>query len=378
MIPLAVPDLAGREDEYLAECVATTFVSSVGAFVDRFEKLVAEATGCKTAVATASGTSALHLMLISVGVQPNDLVILPTYTFVASANSIRHAGADPVLLDVSRESWTLDPKELERFLVTRCESVDGMLVHVESGRRVGAVMPVYTLGHPAKMDEINELARAFGVPVVADAAAAIGATYENREIGELSESLALSFDGNKTITCGGGGAVATNDQDVADRVRHLSTTARSGPGYLHTEVGYNYRMTNLQAAIGCAQMERWPALVSAKRSIASHYSQAFEGIVPTFPHAPWAKSADWLSGVLLPTRESTVSLREQLRESGIDAREFWMPMHLQPPFRAAIAEPCPVAEDMWDRVIPLPCSAGLDANDRQYVVSTVERLLASD
>jgi hypothetical protein len=257
MIPLAVPNLAGNEARYLQDCVATNFVSSVGPFVRRFEEMVAAATGAADAVAVSSGTVGLHLALVTAGVGRDDLVILPALTFIASANAIAHCGATPWLLDVSAESWTLDPAALDRTLAAETERRGGRLLHRASGRRVAAVMPVHTLGHPADMDAIAAIAAHHRLAVIADGAAALGATYKGRRPAELGAALTvLSFNGNKTVTAGGGGAVIGTDAGLLGIARHLSTTARVGEAYEHDRVGYNYRMTSLQAAVGCAQMEQ--------------------------------------------------------------------------------------------------------------------------
>lgn len=377
MIPLAVPDLTGRESEYLAECIETTFVSSVGPFVERLETMVAAAAGSRFAVATASGTSALHMSLLAVGVGRNDLVIMPSYTFVASANAVRHAGADPWLLDVSPESWTLDPAGLAHALRGDCTVSDHTVIHRGTGRRVSAVMPVYTAGHPADMDALNEVAASYGLPVVSDAAAAIGATYRGRALGPLARVSAFSFNGNKTITSGGGGAVVTDDEAVATRIRHVSTTARRGPGYVHDEVGYNYRMTNLQAAVGVAQLERMDSLVAAKRRIAETYAEAFSTLVEAFPHAAWAQSSDWMSGIVLPADASknVDEVVAELQSEGVDGRGFWVPMHHQPPYANCLRSDLTVTDSFAGRVLTLPCSSALASHEQDRVIDAVTRAM---
>lgn len=380
MIPLCVPSLDGNEARYLQECIASTFVSTVGPFVTRFEEMVAAAAGTTGAVATSAGTTGLHAALLAVGVAPGDLVVLPTFTFIASANAIAHCHATPWLMDVAADSWTLDPALLARCLDSETERrADGALVHRASGRRVAAVMPVHTLGLPSDMDPIVETARRFGLPVVADSAAALGATYKGRPTGALGATLTVySFNGNKTVTAGGGGGVAGDDPDLLRLVRHLTTTARVGADYDHDRVGYNYRMTNLQAAVGCAQMERLDALVAAKRAIAAAYARALDGLpgVTAFPSPDWAEGACWFSGVVVdPPAPSVADLRAALRAAGIEARSFWKPVHLQAPFADAPATPMPVAEAVWPRVLTLPCSAHLDADDQHRVIDAVRQAL---
>jgi perosamine synthetase len=379
MIPLAAPNLAGREAEYLQQCIETTFVSTVGPFVSRFEGMVADAAGCSHSIATSAGTTGLHAALVSVGVGPGDLVLLPSLTFIGSANAIAHCGAQPWLLDVTQSSWTLDPELVARVLVEntyRCD--DGAVIHSASGRRVAAVLPVHTLGLPADMDPIVATARAHGLPVVVDSAAGLGATYRARPVGQLGADLTVfSFNGNKTVTAGGGGAVAGNDADLCARVRHLTTTARVGSDYDHDQVGFNYRMTNLQAAVGCAQMENLQRFVARKRAIRDHYQAAFADLasISAFPTPDWADGACWFSGFVMAEGDPA-ELRRRLRAEGIDARSFWKPMHLQAPYRDAPRTSLTVAEGLWARVVTLPCSTGITEAELGQVVTAVRALLS--
>lgn len=377
MIPLCIPNLAGNEARYLQECVDTNFVSSVGPFVERFESMVAEATGAARAVATASGTAGIHAALLAAGVGRDDLVVLPSLTFIASANAIAHCGAEPWLMDVDEASWTLDPRTLSEALEHDTERSAEGLRHRPTGRRVAALMPVHTLGLPADMDPLVALAAEHDLPVVSDAAAAIGALYRGRPVGKLGDRLAaLSFNGNKTVTAGGGGAVITNDEESAALVRHLTTTARVGADYDHDRVGFNYRMTNLQAAVGCAQLERLDELVAAKRRIAARYDAAFADVagLSPFPAPEWAESACWFSGALLAERRAS-ELVPLLRDAGIDARPFWKPMHLQAPFADCPREPTPVSDRIWPSVLTLPCSTGLTEADQEQVIGAVRNAL---
>ena len=376
MIPLAVPHLAGNEARYLQECVDTNFVSSVGPFVDRFETLVAERAGAAHAVATNSGTAGLHAALLAAGVSRDELVVVPAFTFIATANAVSHCGAVPWLLDVTPTDWTLDPEQLARAFERETRRDGGSLVHAASGRRVAAVLPVHALGAPADMDPIVALARAQRVPVVADAAAALGSLYRGEPPGALGADLSVfSFNGNKTVTAGGGGAVVGADAALCDRVRHLTTTGRRGDDYTHDVVAFNSRMTNLQAAVGCAQLEQLDVLVAAKRRIAGRYDEALADApgVSLFPRASWAQSACWMSGVRVG---GVPELVERLAERGIGARTFWKPIHLQPPYREAPREPLPVSEAIWAEILALPCSAGLTPEDQETVIEALRGCLA--
>jgi len=372
-IPLAEPDLSGNEARYLQECIETTFVSSVGPFVDRFEDMVATATDAQSAVAVSSGTTGLHAALTAVGVGHGDLVILPAYTFIASTNAVSHCGAAPWLFDIDRTSWTLDPDQLRTTLEVETERRNDHLVHRDSGRRVAAIMPVYTFGLPADMDAIYDTAAIFGLPVVADAAAAIGATYKGRGVGDLGATLSVfSFNGNKTVTAGGGGVIS-GDKSLIKTVRHITTTAKTGPGYSHDQIGFNYRMTNLQAAVGCAQMERLDQLVGTKRRIHQKYDTELSGLsaLKSFPAPSWAESACWISGIATPSDRDADEIRAALINVGFSAQPFWKPMHLQVPYADALTASLSVTEDLWNQIVPLPNSANLSANDQDLIISTL-------
>ena len=377
-IPLAEPDLSGNEARYLQECIDTTFVSSVGPFVDRFEDMVATATGAHSAVAVSSGTTGLHAALTAVGVGRDDLVILPAYTFIASTNAVSHCGAVPWLFDIEPTSWTLDPEQLRTALETKTERKNGHLVHRDSGRRIAAIMPVYAFGLPADMDAICETAAAFELPVVADAAAAIGSTYQGRGVGDLGATLSVfSFNGNKTVTAGGGGIISGADA-LIKTVRHITTTAKTGPGYSHDQIGFNYRMTNLQAAVGCAQMERLEQLVGAKRKIHNTYDAELGGIsgLAPFPAPSWAGSACWISGIVAPSDRAADEIRAALNTVGFSAQPFWKPMHLQVPYADALTASLSVTEGLWYRIVPLPNSANLSAADQDLIISTLRQTAA--
>ncbi len=380
MISLAIPNLHGNEAKYLQECIETTFVSSVGAFVNRFEEMVARAAGCAHGVATSSGTTALHLGLIGLGVKHGDLVVLPSFTFIASANAIAHCGAIPWLFDVSPESWTLDPQLLARELEAQTRVEDGKLIHVATGRRVAAMMPVHTLGVVADMDAIRAIARAFDLPVLADGACAIGARYKDKAIGELADLTVFSFNGNKTVTAGAGGMLVGGDPELLKMLKHVSSTARAGADYHHDAVGYNYRMTNLQGAVGCAQMERLEEFVAAKRRIDRRYREGLADVkgLGFFPAPVWSESSCWFSGVTLedPKLPTVAELVGRLRARGVEARPFWKPIHLQPIYTYAPTTTQRVSDAVWSKVLTLPCSTQLTIEDQDAVIMTVRESLA--
>lgn len=377
MIPLAVPNLTGNEKKYLDNCIDTTFVSSVGEYVTRMEDMCKVACGTVYAVATSSGTTALHAILMSVGVDRGDLVILPTFTFIASANAIAHCGAKPWLFDIN-EDWVLDAQAVEAAIQTKCSvTPEGKVIHIATGRRVAAIMPVYTLGNIPDMNRLRGIADQYRLPLIADAACAVGATYKGRSLGTLANASALSFNGNKTITCGGGGMVVGSDENLMKHVRHITTTARIGTEYEFDMVGYNYRMTNVQAAIGCAQMERLDTFIERKREVYRFYHQNLGGIenISLFPVTEGGTC--WYSGIVLEHGglDKVRRICAALKEQNIESRTFWKPVHLQKPYRDAPCQDVTYAESIWDRIVTLPCSTGITDDELRTVVGCVKDVL---
>lgn len=379
MINLAIPNLDGNERKYLNECIDTTFVSSVGQFVTRLEKDVAEAVNAKYSVATSAGTTGLHIALLGSGVKRDELVIIPSFTFIATANAVAHCGAQPWLMDVDEKTWTLDPEILKYELDKNTDIIDGKVIHKVTGKRVAAIMPVYTLGTPADMDKINEIAKKYNLPVIADAAAAIGAKYKGKNVGELADLTVFSFNGNKTITCGGGGMVVGNNKEVLDKIRHMSTTARVGIEYEHDMVGYNYRMTNLQAAVGCAQMERLEEFIQKKRYVRNFYNNAFKDIkgISFFPDPDYAESACWFSGIVINNADISVirDMCVKLKENDIESRTFWKPVHMQKPYFNCPKSSMDVCEKLYEKVLTLPNSTGISENELSKVADVTAKIL---
>lgn len=380
MIPLAVPNLSGNEREYLNRCINTTFVSSVGEYVNELEINVAKVTGASMATATSSGTTALHIALISVGVKRDELVIMPTFTFIATANAVAHCGAMPWLFDIEPVTWTLNAKQVRCALEEETVLQEGRVIHKKTGKRVAAIVPVYTLGAVADMDSFKTISREYGLPIVADAAAALGAEYKNKSLAELADITAFSFNGNKTITAGGGGMVIGNDDTMIRYAKHISTTARISPEYDHDEVGYNYRMTNIQAAVGCAQLEQLEKFVERKRQIRQYYDDAFRNTkgIDTFSESPWGRSACWFSGIVLRDKElpTVQDMCKLLRQDDIEARSFWKPVHLQRPYADAVkTENFDIADSTWNRILTLPCSTGISDEELEQVAIAVRKVL---
>ncbi len=376
-IPLAVPSFMGNEWRYVKECLDTGWVSSVGPFVDRFEREIAAYLGASHAVATSSGTAALHIALLIAGVRPDDEVLVPALTFIAPANAVRYVGAWPVVLDVDPDHWQLDPRRVEAFLRHECDVRDGLVRNRRTGRQVTALLPVHVLGHPCDMDPLIALADEFGLRVIEDATESLGAKYRGRPTGLLGDVAGLSFNGNKLITAGGGGMIVTNDAAWAARAKYLTTQAKDDPvEYVHREIGYNYRLTNVLAAIGCAQLERVADYVAAKRRIASIYIDSLGGVpgLKCMKEAPWAESACWLFTVLVNEDDFGMSSRRlmvALDEAGIQARPLWQPLHRSPVHAGAPGGECPIAERVHAQALSLPSSVTLSEQDQRRVIEVI-------
>jgi perosamine synthetase len=379
VIPLCVPQIQGKEWDYIKECLDTNWVSSVGPFVDRFERMLADYVGTKHAVAVVNGTSALHIALMVAGVEADDEVLVSTLTFIAPANAIRYAGAWPVLIDAEREHWQMDGARVADFLDNECDWRDGRLVNKTTGRRVKAVLPVHILGHPVDMDAILEAARKYELPVIEDATESLGATYKGRKTGALGDIACFSFNGNKIITTGGGGMIVTDNAEWARRAKYLTTQAKDDPlEYIHNEIGYNYRLTNIQAALGCAQMEQLDEFIRAKRRIAARYDEAFADVAGIKPMraASWAESIVWMTTVLVDEAvygEDSRALMRRLIAGGIQARPLWQPLHRSPSQHGAQSVGGCVADEINARGLSLPSSVGLSEAEQEAVINAVRK-----
>ncbi|MBI2526471.1 MAG: LegC family aminotransferase [Candidatus Rokubacteria bacterium] len=380
-IPNAVPRLAGNEWRYLKECLDTNWVSSAGPFIERFEREVARYVGAPHAVATVNGTAALHVALRVAGVEPGDEVLVPSLTFIATANAVAYCGAHPVFLDSEEASWGVDPQKVADFLARECLTRAGRTVNRATGRVVRALLPVHLYGHPCDLDPLLEVAGRYPLAIVEDAAEALGARYRGRRVGGDGRLACLSFNGNKIITTGGGGMVLTGDAALAGRLRTLTTQARTDPiEYIHEELGFNYRLTNIQAALGVAQLEQLDGFIESKRATAAFYREALGAIdgVRPFVEAPWARSSYWMAAALLPQRRcpDVRALLRELSAAGIGARPLWRPLHLQPLFAGAQAYRVDVATRLYDRGLSLPCSVGITPEERVTVVEALRSRLS--
>lgn len=361
-IPVAEPLLNGKELEYVADCIRSGWVSSLGKYIKEFEELFAAFCGTRYAVAVSNGTTALHLALVALGIGPGDEVLVPSLTFIATANAVRYTGATPVFCDSESLTWNIDPADIGHRITSHTK----------------AIIPVHLYGHPADMQPILDLAREFELIVIEDAAEAHGAFYQGQRVGSLGLVNAFSFYGNKIITSGEGGMLTTNDAALDGRLRFLRDHAMSSEKrYWHPEVGYNYRMTNLQAALGVAQMERIEEFIAKKRWIASMYNQCLAEIpyLALPPEAAWAKSVYWMYSILVKELSpvSRDDIRAFLLSQAIDSRPFFYPIHTMPPYYQA--ESLPVSEQLSRQGINLPSAVTLTEEKLDRVVQALRHWL---
>jgi perosamine synthetase len=364
-VPLHEPHLDGNESRYLSDCVASTYVSSVGAYVDRFEADLAELTGAKHAVATVNGTSALHTALLLAGVQPGDEVLVPALSFIATANAVRYCGATPHFLDSQESTLGLDPVAMGSWLSEISTMGTGECVNRVTGKRIAAVVPMHAFGHPCDVVGVMEVATEYRLSVVEDAAESLGSLMNGQYTGTFGLLGTLSFNGNKIVTTGGGGAILTNDAHLAQRAKHLTTTAKVPHRweYTHDEVGYNYRMPNINAALGCAQLEQIDSFIASKRRLYESYFKALGQVdgVTLFQEPPSTRSNYWLQTLILDTDQvdQRDEVLEALNDNGLMARPAWTLLSSLTPFQGCPRAPLTAAKLLEQRMINVPSSAGL-------------------
>lgn len=356
-IPLHAPIFSGREREYVMDTINSTFVSSVGEYVNKFEQDIVKFTGAGSAVATMNGTAALHIALRMAGVRAGDLVITQPLTFVATCNALHHMGAEPVFTDVSRSTLGLCPFALSAWLEEHAVVRNQTCIHRDSGKRIRAVVPMHTFGHPVQLDELLAVCKVWHLMLVEDAAESLGSFYKGRHTGTLAPFSALSFNGNKIVTTGGGGMVLCQEPEAGKRIKHITTTAKRPHAYefYHDEPGFNYRLPNLNAALGCAQLESLPKFLQKKRQLAEHYSNFFASTALQFVREPeYAHSNYWLNAVICPDKESRDLLLEKTNAAGVMTRPVWTLMHRLPMFEQALRGRLENAEWLEARVVNLP------------------------
>lgn len=374
MIPLSLPNLNGKEWEYVKECLDTGWISTAGSFVDRFEKEFSRYLDVDSSVSVVNGTAALHIALQMLGVRNGDLVIMPNVTFVASANAISYTGATPLLIDIDKYSWQMDLDLLEEFLSSDCERDNtGTLIHKDTSRRIKALMIVHVQGNICDMDRLLAICDQYKLRILEDAAEALGSTYKSRFAGTLAEIGCFSFNGNKIMSTGGGGMIVSRDPEHIRRAKHLTTTAKTDPLiYYHDEVGYNYRLVNVLAALGVAQLEQLDDFLASKVDTASYYRQNLRGVGDIgFQHVQdGVQSNEWLFTI-------TTSLMEELlihlNSNGIMSRPFWIPMNQLPMYSDNLyVNINDISAKVHGTALSIPCSTNISESDRTHVVSSIK------
>lgn len=358
-VPLHAPYFGGNEKKYLADTIDSTFVSSVGAYVNRFEEMMAEITGAKYAVATTNGTVALQLSLVVAGVKAGDEVITQPLTFVATANAIAHSNATPVFVDVDRDTMGMSPDALEQFLQEHAVVKDGAAWNKSTGKRIAACIPMHTFGFPARIDKLVDICERWHIVLVEDAAESLGSYYNGTHTGTFGKLGTFSFNGNKTVTCGGGGAIVTNDEALAKHAKHISTTAKVPHPweFVHDEIGFNFRMPNLNAALACAQLEQLDNILVNKRQLAELYKNYFSNTDIGFvTEQPGSIANYWLNCVVLNNLEERNAFLEATNNSGVMTRPIWRLMNKLPMFSHCQCGDLANAEWLEDRVVNIPSS----------------------
>jgi len=377
LIPLSVPNIAGNEWKYVKDCLDTGWISSVGSYVTQFEQMVAQFAGAKYGVATVNGTSALHISLLLSGVKPDDYVILPNLTFVASANSIKYIGAEPILIDADPDYWQMDLDLLEEFLENETDEKNGELIYIQDGRRIAAIMPVHILGNMCDMDRFASIIKKYPLPVVEDATEALGTRYKGKHAGTFSPLGCFSFNGNKIISTGGGGVIVSDNEELAKKAKHITNTAKaSADEYYHDEVGYNYRLVNILAAVGVAQMELLPAFIKRKKEAVAFYKKELAGVadIRFQKESPDVETNGWLFTIQTKHQQQ---LLDHLNANKILSRRFWMPMNKLPMYKD-----CPYiqkkdnADYIYNTCLSIPCSTSITDEQLEIVAKEVKLALS--
>lgn len=373
IIQLSTPYLSGNEKKYVNECLDTNWISSVGRFVGDFENAFVKYVGAKRAVAVSCGTAGLHLSLIVSGIKQDEEVFVPSLTFIAPVNAIRYTGAWPVFIDSNLTDMGISQEAIEKFIEQNCSFKNNILKNNKTGRRISALIGVHLFGHSCDTDRLSEIAEKYNLTFIEDAAEGIGCIYKGRHVGNAGKFGCFSFNGNKTLTTGGGGMVVTSDDVLADRIKHLSTQAKKDDFYyVHDETGYNYRMMNIQAAIGLAQLEHLEEMIGRKREIHSEYVKAFSDVkgLSVFTAPSDCRSGYWFAVLFLPEGRRDEFIK-YMTEKRIQVRPLWTLNHTQPMYAG-----CPHGEmtndDLMYRTgICIPCSAHMDDDDVKRVIITV-------
>jgi perosamine synthetase len=375
-IALSLPNMAGNEWKYVKDCLDTGWISSVGSYVTQFEQMVADFAGAKYGVAAVNGTAALHISLLLSGVKQDDYVILPNLTFVASANSIKYLGAEPLLIDADPNLWQMDLDLLEEFLENETDEKDGHLFYIKDGRRIGAIMPVHILGNMCDMDRFLSIVKKYPLPIVEDATEALGTTYKGISAGKFSPLACFSFNGNKIISTGGGGVIVTDDEALAKHAKHLTTTAKaSADEYYHDEVGYNYRLVNVLAAIGVGQMELLPSFIKRKKECVAFYKKELSGVadIRFQQELPEVETNGWLFTIQTDKQQQ---LLDHLNKNKILSRRFWMSMNKLPMYKDCVyVQKKDNSDYIYNTCLSIPSSTSITDEELEIVVREIKEAI---
>jgi perosamine synthetase len=373
MLLLSGPNMAGNELKYVTECITTGWVSSVGAYVDQFEKMSADFAGTKYAVATSSGTTALHICLVMMGVNQDDYVITPNITFIATCNSIKYTGANPIFIDTDVNTWQMDLDLLQEFLTNETEQRNGICHYKKDGKRIPVIMPVHVLGNICDMDRLVALAKQHNLTVIEDSTEALGSYYKGKHAGSFGLMGTFSYNGNKIITTGGGGMIVTNDEALAKRAKHLTTQAKSDPfEYMHDAIGYNYRLVNVAAAMGVAQMEQLPGFIQRKHEIINFYKKELQGVgdikfqqVNNDVNPNW-----WLPTIFTAKQKAVLKI---LNDNKMQSRPFWVPMNQLPMFTQNIYyNHNDQSNFVYQHCLSIPCSTYITDEQLKSVTDKIK------
>lgn len=375
MLLLSGPNMGGNELKYVTECIETGWVSSVGSYVDKFEKMSAEFAGTKYAVATSSGTTALHICLILMGIKQDDYVIAPNITFIATLNSIKYTGASPILIDTDADNWQMDLNILEEFLQNETEQRGNVCYHKKTGRRILMIMPVHVLGNMCDMDRLLAIAKQHNLIVIEDSTEALGSYYKGKHAGSFGLMGTFSYNGNKIITTGGGGMIVTNDEALAKKAKHLTTQAKSDAfEYVHDEIGYNYRLVNVAAAMGVAQMEQLPAFLERKKEIIAFYKKELSGVGDIkFQQVSDDVNPNWWLPTIMTSKQKDVL--KILNDNKMQSRPFWVPMNQLRMFKDDIY----INKDdrsnfVYQNCLSIPCSTNITNEELQAVADKIKEV----
>ncbi|MEO7562205.1 MAG: LegC family aminotransferase [Ferruginibacter sp.] len=375
MLLLSGPNISGNEWRYVKDCLDTGWVSMVGAYVEQFEKMTAEFAGTKYAVATSSGTTAIHICLILNDVKEGDYVIAPNVTFVASINSIKYTNADPILIDVDEHTWQMDLDLLEEFLSANTEIKDDFCIYKKDGRKIKAIMPVHVLGNMCDMGRLMQIATKYKLNVIEDATEALGSYYKRNHAGSFGLMGAFSYNGNKIITTGGGGMIVTDDENLAKKAKHLTTQAKSDPfEYIHDQIGYNYRLVNIAAAIGVGQMELLPTFLKRKKEIIEFYKKELEGVGDiNFQRVEKDVSSNWWLPTIMTEKQKQVL--KILNDNKLQSRPFWVPMNQLSMFADNIYYTKNDRSDyIYQKCLSIPCSTNITYSEMASVVAKIKEV----